>query len=226
MKGLFIKDTRLLFSQKRTAVMYILICLIMSFSIQGPFIVGYTVMLAGVIGVSTVSYDQADNGMPFLLTLPADRRDYVREKYLFCLILEVAAAVLGLILCVISSQIKTGSSVSMDDIRSAAVVIPLMITVVSFMIPINLKYGAEKARMVMLIAYGAIAAVSALAVAAINNIISGIDHSTLVRIKVFFDETLGETYFWTVPLVLTVLSLAIMYISYRISTKILADKEY
>lgn len=226
MKGLFIKDTRLLFSQKRTAVMYMLICLIMSFSIQGPFIVGYTVMLAGVIGISTVSYDQADNGMPFLLTLPTDRRNYVKEKYLFCLMLEAVAAVLGIILCVISSYIKTGSGISMDDIRSAAVVIPLMITVVSFMIPINLKYGAEKARMVMLIAYGAIAAFSALAVAAMNSIISGIDHSTLVKIKVFFDETLGETYFWTVPLVLTVLSLAVMYISYRISVRIITDKEY
>ena len=226
MKGLFVKDMRLLFSQKRTAVMYILICLMMSFSMQGGFIVGYTVMLAGVIGVSTVSYDQADNGMPFLLTLPADRRDYVREKYLFCLILEAAGAVLGLILCEITSVIRNGSSVPLDDIRSAVIVIPLMLTVVSFMIPINLKYGAEKARLVMLIAYGVIAAVAAAIAAVMNNIISGINHSTLVKIKVFFDETLGGTYFWTVPAVLIILSLAIMYISFRISARIIREKEY
>lgn len=226
MKGLFVKDLRILFGQKRTALMYLIICLVMSFSLQGTFIVGYAVMLAGVLGISTISYDQAENGMPFLLTLPPDRRDYVREKYLFCLALEAAGSVFGLAVCEITSLIRTGGNIPMDEIRSAVVVIPMMIIVASFIIPVNLKYGAEKARVVMLIAYGAIAAIAVVVSNAMSGVLDKIDHSTMVKIKVFFAETLGETYFWTIPVVLIILSLTIMYISFRISVRILSEKEY
>ena len=94
------------------------------------------------------------------------------------------------------------------------------------MAPINLKYGAEKARLVMMIAYGIIGAITASAVVLMQDIMPDLGHSALVKIKVFFDETLGGTYFWTVPVVLTVLSLAVMYVSYRISVRIVSNKEY
>ena len=92
MKGLMIKDLRLLFNQKKTWIMYVLLCVMMGFSMQGAFMVGYTVMLCGALGISTISYDQAENGMPFLFTLPIDRQGYVREKYLLCLMMEAAGA--------------------------------------------------------------------------------------------------------------------------------------
>lgn len=226
MKGLMVKDLRLLFSQKKTMIIYILLCLMMSFSMQGAFIVGYTVMLAGVIGISTISYDQADNGMPFLFTLPTDREGYVREKYLLCLLMEAAGAVLGLTVCEITSFIRTGSAVPMDDIRSAMIVIPVMLCLVSFMAPINLKYGAEKARLAMMIAYGIIGAILAVGLVLVQDILPKTDHSFWIKVKVFFDETLGGTYFWTIPVILTVLALGIMYVSYRISVRIMSRKEF
>ena len=226
MKGLMVKDLRLLFSQKKTWITYILLCLMMGFSMQGAFIVGYTVMLAGVIGISTISYDQADNGMPFLFTLPTDREGYVREKYLLCLLMEGAGAVLGLAVCEITSLIKNRSAVPMDDIRSAVIVIPVMICLVSFMTPINLKYGAEKARLVMMIAYGIVGAVLAAGLVLLQDVLPNADPSFWVKVKVFLDGTLGGTYFWTIPVVLTVLSLGIMYLSYRISVRIMTNKEF
>ena len=108
MKGLMIKDLRLLFNQKKTWIMYVLLCVMMGFSMQGAFMVGYTVMLCGALGISTISYDQAENGMPFLFTLPIDRQGYVREKYLLCLMMEAAGAMFGLTVCEIVSLIKTG----------------------------------------------------------------------------------------------------------------------
>ena len=74
------QSLRLLFNQKKTWIMYVLLCVMMGFSTQGAFMVGYTVMLCGVLGISTISYDQAENGMPFLFTLPIDRQGYVREN--------------------------------------------------------------------------------------------------------------------------------------------------
>ena len=114
----------------------------------------------------------------------------------------------------------------MDDIRSAIIVIPVMICLVSFMTPINLKYGAEKARLVMMIAYGIVGAVLAAGLVLLQDILPNADHSFWVKVKVFLDETLGGTYFWTIPVVLTVLALGIMYLSYRISVKIMTNKEF
>ena len=226
MKGLMIKDLRLLFNQKKTWIMYVLLCVMMGFSTQGAFMVGYTVMLCGVLGISTISYDQAENGMPFLFTLPIDRQGYVREKYLLCLMMEAAGAVFGLTVCEIISLIKTGILVSMDDIHSALIVIPVMLCLISFMIPINLKYGAEKARLVMMISYGIVGAVVALVAVLVQDILPSAGHSFFIKLKVFFDETLGATYFWTIPAVLAVIALGIMYLSYRISRKVIAEKEF
>ena len=191
MKGLMIKDLRLLFNQKKTWIMYVLLCVMMGFSTQGAFMVGYTVMLCGVLGISTISYDQAENGMPFLFTLPIDRQGYVR-----------------------------------DDIHSALIVIPVMLCLISFMIPINLKYGAEKARLVMMISYGIVGAVVALVAVLVQDILPSAGHSFFIKLKVFFDETLGATYFWTIPALLAVIALGIMYLSYRISRKVITEKEF
>lgn len=43
-------------------------------------------MFGAMIAVGTLSYDETDNGLAFLMTLPVDRKTYVREKYLFILI--------------------------------------------------------------------------------------------------------------------------------------------
>jgi amino acid transporter len=115
---------------------------------------------------------------------------------------------------------------SMDDIHSALIVIPVMLCLISFMIPINLKYGAEKARLVMMISYGIVGAVVALVAVLVQDILPSAGHSFFVKLKVFFDETLGATYFWTIPAVLAVLALGIMYLSYRISRKVITEKEF
>lgn len=48
-------------------------------------------MFRAMIAVGTLSYDETDNGLAFLMTLPVDRKTYVREKYLFILICTAAA---------------------------------------------------------------------------------------------------------------------------------------
>ena len=106
------------------------------------------------------------------------------------------------------------------------IVIPVMLCLISFMIPINLKYGAEKARLVMMISYGIVGAVVALVAVLVQDILPSAGHSFFVKLKVFFDETLGATYFWTIPAVLAVLALGIMYLSYRISRKVITEKEF
>ena len=87
MLGLIEKDLRLTLARKQTLIIFFIMALVMGLSMNGSFIIGYLTMLATIIAVGTISYDEFDNGFAFLMTLPFDRRTYVREKYLFSLIM-------------------------------------------------------------------------------------------------------------------------------------------
>lgn len=83
MKGLLIKDFRLLKGQ----VYFLLIvtgCVIV-FMINGSeaFGVAYVCSMVALLSLTTVSYDEYENGCAFLFTLPITKKDYVKEKYLF-----------------------------------------------------------------------------------------------------------------------------------------------
>ena len=82
MKGLLIKDFRLLKGQ----VYFLLIvtgCVIV-FMINGSeaFGVAYVCSMVALLSLTTVSYDEYENGSAFLFTLPITKKDYVKEKYL------------------------------------------------------------------------------------------------------------------------------------------------
>ena len=81
MKGLLIKDFRLLKGQ----VYFLLIvtgCVIV-FMINGSeaFGVAYVCSMVALLSLTTVSYDEYENGCAFLFTLPITKKDYVKEKY-------------------------------------------------------------------------------------------------------------------------------------------------
>ena len=90
MKGLFIKDLRLMMMQKRFFIMILLIAISMV-AVTGDisFIVGYLTFICPLFCISTISYDEFDNGYAFLFTLPIQKKDYVKEKYAFALTLAI-----------------------------------------------------------------------------------------------------------------------------------------
>ena len=90
MRGLLEKDFRLIAQRKQTLLMYAAIALMMAMTMDSTYIIGYTVSLCVLLAVGTVSYDEFDNGFLFLMTLPVDRKTYVDEKYLFCILLDLA----------------------------------------------------------------------------------------------------------------------------------------
>ena len=100
MKGLLIKDWKLLKNQGRFFLMILAASLIPLFFSQNyvNFITSYLTFIFSVFVLSTLSYDSYDNGMIFLLSLPVSRRIYVQEKYLFSLLLASGAWLVSLIL--------------------------------------------------------------------------------------------------------------------------------
>ncbi len=159
MRGLFEKDLRLTLCRKQTLIIFFCSAIIMGMSMDGSFMVGYLTMLMMIVAIGTLSYDEFDNGFAFLMTLPFERKTYVREKYLFCLLMEAAAWCAGIVLYAVMNAVRHGGADIIGELPMLLSVIPVIFLSAAFMIPLLLKYGPEKSRIVLFIIFGLIAVV-------------------------------------------------------------------
>lgn len=159
MSGLIEKDLRLLFQRKQTLAIFLGIAVVLGFAEGGIFIIGYLSFLCMVLMISTINYDEFDNGYAFLLTLPITRKTYVIEKYILCSISNVISWLVAVILSVIINQIQTGGTDNMENLFVAACILPTPFVMMTIMIPVQLKFGAEKSRVVMFLTFGVIAVI-------------------------------------------------------------------
>lgn len=84
MKGLFIKDLRLIKNQRNFLITLALMFLVLIVTgVDASFFMGYVPFLLLIVTMSTITYDEQDNSMGFLMALPVSRQTYVLEKYLF-----------------------------------------------------------------------------------------------------------------------------------------------
>lgn len=154
MKGLFIKDIRLIVNQKRFLILYLAVALILSFSMDSSFIVSYVPMIAMLLVLSTISYDYNDNGMSFIMTLPNKPGDYAVEKYIFSASGVTFMWLVSLVLQFVSFMIQKTEYVLSEVILTDALMLPMFLLIIAIMIPIELKYSPEKGRTVLFIIFG------------------------------------------------------------------------
>ena len=166
MTGLLIKDFRLLKVQKNffTLIVFILLGQIL-FSENNFFFFFFATFIFSLFSTSTVSYDEFDNGNPFLFSLPVTRKGYVLEKYCFGLILGGAAWFVSTLLVVIVQLIKGNASLT-DLLLPSLAFLPLVLFFLAVMLPIQLKFGSEKGRIVLIGVIGLIFLLGVLAVKA------------------------------------------------------------
>lgn len=154
MAGLFYKDLKILLQRKQAIVMFLAIAVILGFSTGGTFVVGYTTFCLLILAVSTISYDEFDNGFSFIMTLPITRRSYVFEKYILCSICGVVAWIFSVIVCICENQYKQVTVVTEDLLMEAAIMLPIVLFIMDIMIPVQIKYGSEKSRIVLISVMG------------------------------------------------------------------------
>lgn len=109
--------------------------------------------------LSTISYDDFDNGNAFLFTLPITRNDYVIEKYSLGLLFGCVAWILATVLGVIATVFK-GTLPITDLMLASLIILPIMIVIQAIMIPFQLKFGGDKGRIAMIGAFGALALIA------------------------------------------------------------------
>ena len=160
MKGLLIKDWKLLTRQKST--LFIVLAIILFFpmlEMDAGFIVSYTMIILMFMTVSTITYDDFDNGMAFLFTLPVDRKTYVREKYVLGLMVAVAGWSFAVVINVAYMALMANESANVirETVLTNLMIFPVALIMWEVILPLQLKFGAEKARVVLFIVAGVIA---------------------------------------------------------------------
>ena len=149
MAGLLVKDMRLILRNKPYVVLFIVLTVMLGFSQEGTFILGYFPYAMMILNINTIGYDEMDNGYQFLMTLPINAKTYVREKY----ILSLAGAVFSWLIAAIlyfASRALHGTSIEIQsEVPLIAAFLPVIVLMGDLMIPLELKFGIENSRAVV-----------------------------------------------------------------------------
>lgn len=217
MKGLLVKDFKLMKEQKN--FFFILVAIAAStafFSDDTSFVMGFLPFILSMFALSTISYDEFDNGNAFLFTLPISRTGYTIEKYCFALILGGSAWIFATFLAVISGVLK-GTADIKEMLISSLIILPILIVIQSLMIPFHLKFGGEKGRLALIGVFGII---SVIGIAAIKvsemlgvNIPDIINHLPVLSMGVIFA-------------IIVIAAVIILLVSIKASNSIMNHKEF
>lgn len=211
MNGLLKKEFFVLRKQLRTwTMLFVLYAAIAVTGVWGPYILTTLVTVMTLMTpLSAFGYDQSTGWETFVATLPGGREKAVGARYLFCLLVDLAAAALALGLTLLLGLLGL-ADVALDETAastlSCAAVALLMIAVA---LPLCYKLGVEKARVV----YMAVFLAAFGGGLALVNLLSG---------RIALPAWLGYALLAAVVPVLAV----VMYLSYRTSVSILRKKEY
>ena len=218
MKGLFVKDLKLMMLQKNFLLLILAIVIgMMIFTDDVIFPLGFLSFIVSLFTVSTISYDDFDNGNAFLFTLPITRNHYVSEKYFLGLLLGCMAWVLATVLGIITTVLKDTLPIT-DLVQSSLMILPIMIVVQAIMLPSQLKFGGDKGRIAMIGTFGGLAVITLVIVKgaeAIFNIdlVSLLDNMPTVSMGVLIAIAI-------------IIALLMLLVSMKISLSIMNKKEF
>ena len=156
MKALFIQDFRYMLTQKSFLVLIALVGIVLALTQNDNyiFVIGYLGFMGMITGMMSLTMDDQSNGLTFLFSLPIDRRVYVREKYIFIVLMGVSFSIFATALCLLFRMFAEYKA-PLDEILATALgTFFVMLLFVCFMLPLQLKFGAERARLASFIAIG------------------------------------------------------------------------
>ncbi len=217
MKGLLKKDLYLITCRKETLLILLMCAVFMSFSMDSTFLLTYVPMIAMILGIGTVSYDEYDNGYPFLFSLPVDSRTYVGAKFVFCYLLQIIGAVFGFILVAVLNATGIKPADLSDGFSFAASSFGVMMVMCSIMLYVQLRFGSERSRVIMMVIYG-LFMVCGVMIARFAERLQPVVSSIVLL--------LGSVPSYVVLAGLFVICAALCYLLYRMTVRVMDKKEY
>ena len=221
-KGLLKKDLYNLATYKASLIIIILFCgiaIIGTESVQFAPIIICTIV--GMISLSTFNYDEIAKSNKYILTLPTNRKEIVKEKFILAIGATILGGLLGLFLTIIVvnvlNSIRPDNVINLDYESLIATTIGGMwgISLIqAIQIPSIFKWGAEKGRIQMFVLLFVIVAV-----------VAGITF-LIMQTNFHIDVEMLKNVIHQFGFIILVLTMVIMYyISYKISYKIYKNKE-
>lgn len=218
MKGMFIKDLCIMKQQVRFFVLIVFLAVLLAANGPGVSVfLSYIMFVFSIFTLSTISYDEADNGMTYLLTLPVTRKQYVLEKYVFGIFLIGCSAVISFLLIPTGLMFRKETLNLQELIFTASVTVGIVLVFLAMTFPVQFKFGAEKGRIMMFIVF----AVIMLAVAGVEKLMkmNGTDLEQSLN-------GLINAEFGMAAVIPVVLGLLLYGASVPVSVRILEKKEY
>lgn len=221
-KGLLKKDLYNLAVYKTSIIIMVLFCGIAIIGskavIYGPIII---CTIVGMIALSTFNYDETAKSNKYILTLPTNRKEIVKSKFILSIGSAIVGGIIGIIITIlvvnIMNYIKPEDMINIDYKGLIVSTIGGMFGIAliqSIQIPSIYKWGAEKGRIQMFIL-----------VFGIVSIVSGIAF-LLIKMNITINIEIIENILNNYGMFLLIAIIALMYfISYKISCKVYNKKE-
>lgn len=156
MKGLLIKDIRLLKNQGRTLFILLALMIAITFAMSGSSSMPCTciIFILSILGLNTISYDEYDNGLSFLFVLPVTKKQYVHEKYLFTLGVLVCSAAAGLLISMALWALGGREDSLREIFITCGICAAATAVFLSVAFPLKFKFEGEKGRMIIPVVFG------------------------------------------------------------------------
>lgn len=217
MKGLFIKDLRLIKNQRNFLITLALMFLVLIVTgVDASFFMGYVPFLLLTVTMSTITYDEQDNSMGFLMALPVSRQTYVLEKYLLSASFGVGGFAVTFVIFLITEKAEGSSMTPGDYLLVFMGFLVFVILFLSLMIPIQLKFGSEKGRMVLFAIFFGIIGLVYL----VNKVL------TVDFTQTAFYQTITQLPMGILMAMALVLFVIFVFISAKISLGVMKKKEF
>ncbi len=152
MIGLLKKDFRLLSNYGKILLVMAGFFLVVSISMKTvAFAAGVILIMGLMMTVNTISYDDMSHFSEYSITLPVSRKVQVIEKYLLsCCILGIGMGIVA-VLNLIFRFVFPENTDMVESVASTLLCTALGMVIVSLMIPLVYKFGAEKARILIIL---------------------------------------------------------------------------
>lgn len=210
MKGLIFKEILTIFKDNKFSIIVIpAFALFGLFNDQNMFLMIVPVLMA-MLPLGQMTYDELCHWDRYVQCMPVDKKQIVSSKYAVVVVLSlIAAVVIGIVMGIIN-YMKNGSLNEVIFMVLTSLLIGVSVPCIS--IPINLKFGTAKGRLVYMIIVG---------------LICGLVPVVLLSDSVKLSEKMAKLFSNTAVFGMAALGLffVMLFISWLISVRIYEKKE-
>lgn len=210
MIGLLLKDIYTMRQYAKTLLFMLVFIAVISAGLDNPavFFEGFFILMSIMLTISSFSYDDLAKWDRYALSLPVARKEIVGGKYLLSIVLCLSGTLISFLISMIVLAVKPVEGFGFtEQLYSTVAIVSVAFFFSGILLPMTFQFGVEKSRLLVLVIF----AVPAAAVIAMDKM--GIPMPT---------EDSFLDFIKLLPLVVILL----YYLSYRLSVRIYAGKEF